>query len=116
MTEPAMERKALLEYLDNDPKLLKEVVGIFLADCPGRIAELRTAVAAHDPNQIARASHALLGSVATFGAKTAVETARKLESIGRLGKVEGVDEVFYALEREFALVTSFLEKVAKDPG
>ena len=114
MTEPAMERKALLEYLDNDPQLLKEVVGIFLADCPGRIAELRTAVTAHDSNQIARGSHALLGSLATFGAKRAVEAARELESIGRQGEMEGVDEAFCALEREFALVTFFLEKVAKD--
>jgi HPt (histidine-containing phosphotransfer) domain-containing protein len=75
---------------------------------------LRTAVTARNSNQIGNPSHALLGSVATFGTKRAVEAARKLESIGRRGKVKGVDEAFSVLEREFALATSFLEQVAND--
>jgi HPt (histidine-containing phosphotransfer) domain-containing protein len=114
MTGAAMEGKALLEYLDNDPQLLREVIGVFLADCPQRIAELRTAVMARNLVQIVSASHALRGSVGTFGAKKAIEAARELESIGRQEKLKGIEEAFSALERELALVASSLEKIAKD--
>lgn len=114
MTDLVVERKALLECLDNDPQLLKEVIGIFMADCPEKLAELRAAVTARNSNQIASGSHALRGSVSVFGAKTAVEAAQKLESLGRQGKVEDVDEAFSALERAIALVTSALEQIAKD--
>jgi HPt (histidine-containing phosphotransfer) domain-containing protein len=78
----------------NDPQLLKEVIGIFFADCPEKLAELRTAVRARNSSQIASGSHALRGSVSTFGAKTAIEAAQKLESMGRQGQVKGVNEAF----------------------
>jgi len=114
MTEAAVERKALLESLDNDTELLKEVIGIFLADCPGKLEELRMAVTARNSSQIATVSHALRGSVGTFGAGAAVEAAQELESLGRQGKIEGLDEAFSVLERELALVTSALEQMATD--
>jgi hypothetical protein len=46
--------------------------------------------------------------------KTAVEAAQKLESLGRQGEVEGVDEAFSVLEHEMVLVTSALQEIAKD--
>jgi two-component system, sensor histidine kinase and response regulator len=109
-----VDKKALLDTLDNDAQLLKEVINLFLSDCPEKMAELRTAVGAHNSNQIAIVSHALRGSVSTFGAKNAVEAAQNLESMGRQGKVEGVEEAFSALEREISLVTSDLDQIAKD--
>jgi HPt (histidine-containing phosphotransfer) domain-containing protein len=114
MAELVVERKALLESLDNDTQLLKEVIDIFLADCPGKLAELRSAVTTRNLGQIASASHLLRGSLGTFGAKTAVEAAQKLESMGRQGKVEGVDEAFSALEREVVEVTSALAAIANE--
>jgi two-component system sensor histidine kinase/response regulator len=115
MIDLVFERKALLESLDNDTQLLKEVIAVFLADCPGKLMELRTAVTARDSNQIASGSHALRGSVGTFGAKSAVEAAQNLEFMGRQGKVEGAEEAFSVLEREMALVTSALDQIAKGP-
>jgi two-component system sensor histidine kinase/response regulator len=114
MTEAVVERKALLETLDNDTQLMKEVIGIFLADCPGKLAELRAAVTACNPARIASSSHSLRGSVSTFGARTAAEAAQRLESMAQQGKVEGVAEAFLVLEREMALVTFALEEIAKD--
>jgi two-component system sensor histidine kinase/response regulator len=109
-----VEKTALLETLDNDPQLLREVIGIFLADCPGKLAELRVAVTAGNPDQIANSAHSLRGSVATLGAQKAVEVAQKLESMGRQGQLEGAAEAFSILEREMALVTSALAEIAKE--
>lgn len=114
MTELVVERKALLEGLDNDTQLLNEVIGIFLADYPGKLAELRTAVATGNAEHIASSSHALRGSISTFGAKAAVEAAHRLESMGRRGEMGGVEEAFSVLEREVALVASVLEQIISD--
>jgi HPt (histidine-containing phosphotransfer) domain-containing protein len=114
MTRVVVEKTALLETLDNDPQLLREVIGIFLADCPGKLAELRAAITAGDPERIANSSHSLRGSVATFGAQKAVEVAQKLESMGRQGQLQGATEAFSVLEREMALVTSALAEIAKE--
>ncbi|MGD0965534.1 MAG: Hpt domain-containing protein [Candidatus Acidiferrales bacterium] len=114
MTALVVEKKTLLESLDNDAQLLKEVIAIFLADYPGRMSELRAAVIVRNPDTIASGSHSLRGSVGTFGARAAVEAAQKLESMGRHGNMGGVDDAFSVLEREMALVVSALEQIAKD--
>ena len=114
MTQLVLERKALLESMDNDAEFLKTIIGIFLADCPGMLAEIRLAVAARDPAQVMSASHALKGSVSSFGANSAVEAARILESMGKQEKLEGVNEALFVLEREMALVLFALEEIAKE--
>jgi HPt (histidine-containing phosphotransfer) domain-containing protein len=116
MTQLVVERKVLLESLENDAEFLKTVVGIFLADCPGMLAKIRAAVAARDPVQIMSASHALKGSVSFFGAQSAVEAAQILESMGRQDKLEGVNEALCVLDREMALVLFALEEIAKEPA
>jgi HPt (histidine-containing phosphotransfer) domain-containing protein len=113
MTELIVERRALIESFANELPLLKEVIGIFLADCPGRLKALQNAVTARDSTQITHGSHAVRGSVCIFGAKAAVEAAQKLESMARQGKVDGLDEAYSELERELALVSFALEELAK---
>jgi HPt (histidine-containing phosphotransfer) domain-containing protein len=105
---------ALLDSLGNDTQLLREVIGVFLADCPARLKELKAAITARNPEQIIRASHSLRGSASTFGAEAVVEAARQLESMGQQGKLEGVDDAFATLERELALVRKALEEIAKN--
>jgi HPt (histidine-containing phosphotransfer) domain-containing protein len=114
MAEMVVDRQALLDSLDNDAVLLKEVVGIFLSAYPGKLTELRAAVMAGDCQHIAWSAHGLLGSVSTFGAKTAVEAARRLESMGLEENVGGVDEAFAVLERELASVRSALDRIAAE--
>jgi HPt (histidine-containing phosphotransfer) domain-containing protein len=113
MTFLVVEKKALLESIGNDAEFLQKVIGIFLADCPEMLADIHSAVAACDAIQIMKSAHALKGSVSFFGAESAVEAARVLESMGKLGKLEGVREAFCVLEREIALVSFALEEIAK---
>jgi|HubBroStandDraft_6_1064221.scaffolds.fasta_scaffold34869_2 HPt (histidine-containing phosphotransfer) domain-containing protein len=114
MTQLVVDRKALLESMDNDAEFLKTVIGIFLADCPGMMAEIRLAVTARDPTRVMSASHALKGSVSFFVAKSAVEAARTLESMGKEEKLEGINEALCVLEREIALVLCTLEAIGKE--
>jgi HPt (histidine-containing phosphotransfer) domain-containing protein len=113
MTQPVVEKQALLESMDNDADFLKEIIGIFLADSPKMLAEIRSGVAAKDPVKVMRASHTLKGCVSCFAAKSAVEAASIIESMGRQEKLEGVKEALCILERELALVSLALEEIAK---
>jgi HPt (histidine-containing phosphotransfer) domain-containing protein len=112
--QAVIDRKALLESMENDAEFLIKVIGIFLADCPAMMGDIRTGVAARDSIRIMTASHALRGSVSQFGAKSAVEAARILESLGRQAKLEGVDEALRVLEREMTMVLLSLKEIAKE--
>ena len=114
MAQSIAERNALLESLGDDADLLREVIDTFLAVYPERLRKLQAAVTARDAEKIMQGSHSLRGSVSTFGAKSAVEAAETLESMGRQGKVAGVDEAFAKLEREMALVRADLEEMARN--
>src|SRR5690349_915634 len=100
MTRLVVDRKILLENMENDAEFLRTIIGMFLADCPGKLAATRAAVVAHNLREVMLASHSLKGSVSVFGAKSAIEAAQNLESLGREGKQEGLDEAFARLERE----------------
>jgi two-component system, sensor histidine kinase and response regulator len=114
MTSLVVEKKALLESMENDAEFLKTLIGIFLADYPRMLAAIRAGVDAHDPHEVMSASHALRGSISVFGAKSAVEAAWILESMGKQEKVEGLNEALCVLEREMALVLFALEGIAKE--
>ena len=115
MTQLVVDKKALLDRTENDPEFLRSLIGIFLTDCPGMLANIVAAVAARDPVRLMAAAHALKGTVSIFGAPAAVEAARILEFMGKEKKLEGVSIALSALERELALVSSALEEIAKAP-
>jgi HPt (histidine-containing phosphotransfer) domain-containing protein len=108
-----VDRKAILESLDNDSQFLETLIGIFLTDCPGLLNEIRVAVIARDAGQIMRAAHVLKGSVSFFGPVKAVQAAQVLESMGKEANLEGIDEAFSTFEREMASVSLALEEIAK---
>ena len=114
MIQPVVEKKALLESVENDVDFLKTVIGVFITDCPRMLAEIRLAVAARNPTLVKSAAHALKGSVSFFGATSAVEASRILEFMGREENLDGVDEALGVLEREMALVLFALDEIAMD--
>jgi len=60
--EQAIDHGALLEGFDGDRRLLKQIVRLFVADYPRRLAEIKEAINRGDGNALARAAHALKGS------------------------------------------------------
>jgi HPt (histidine-containing phosphotransfer) domain-containing protein len=78
--QPApLDLAKVLERMDGDLELLKELAGIFLSDCPQRMAEIRRAITQRDASGLMQAAHTIKGSAGNFGAHEAVEAARRLE-------------------------------------
>jgi HPt (histidine-containing phosphotransfer) domain-containing protein len=85
--EPLFDQAVLLERLDGDLELLREVVQIFAADAPRLLGELHDALDQGNADRVGRAAHTLKGSLALFGAHAATEAARELEMLGRTGNL-----------------------------
>jgi HPt (histidine-containing phosphotransfer) domain-containing protein len=103
---------AILDLFGGDAELLREVAGLFLRDCPGRLSDVRDAVGRRDGTALARAAHSLKGSVANFAADLAVAAAQRLQLIGRTGDWAEVDQALADLETEIENLTRTLQAFA----
>ena len=75
----AFDMAAALERVDGDMELMKELAGLFLGECPRRMADIHRAIDRRDGPELQRAAHYLKGSVGNFGARRAFEAAGRLE-------------------------------------
>jgi len=102
----------LLRTTGGNEKLVKSLTKSFLADAPKRLAAIRAALAAKNAAKLDTAAHALKGSVAIFGAQTAVTAAKNLEAMGRSRNLTGADAQFRLLEVAMQQLQVELNKIA----
>ena len=112
----AFHRDAALERLGGDEELLAEVVGLFLADTPGQVAEIRRAVEARDAELLRRAAHTLKGAAGYVGGVPAAEAAHALEMIGASGDLAAAPAALLTLEHEAGRLLAALDAAAPQPA
>jgi CheY-like chemotaxis protein len=93
---------AILEAVDGDGELLRELVGLFHADDPSLREEMRASLAAGDADRLARAAHKLAGAVSNFHSRGALLNARRLEELARTGNMLEIPKALSDLERTLA--------------
>ena len=98
----------LLERLGGDEQLRAKVIGLFLEDCPVRLAAIKDAVDARSPERIRTEAHALKGAAGNLSASQLVGAARMLEEIGADGRVEAADAAWEQLAAEAQRVMNAL--------
>ena len=86
---------------------------IFLDDCPTRLLAIQAGVEGRDAAALLEAAHALRGSVANFGATRAVETALRLELMGKAGDLAAAPAALADLQRAMAAFAGELDTVAE---
>jgi len=107
---------ALLAGVDGNRRLLREIIRLFLADCPRRLAGIKEAVRRGDTEALRIEAHTLKGSVGNFAAKQAFAAAQRLEIMGRDGDLTNACEARMALESELARLTEGLTKLTRNPS
>jgi PAS domain S-box-containing protein len=112
-SEPVIDHNALLEGFDGSRSLLKKIARLFLADYPQRVEEIKESIRRGDATALARAAHAIKGSVGNFAAKKAFAMAQRLENIGRNGQIDRASEECVALESELIFVSNELRKIVE---
>jgi len=112
--DPVFDAGAVLESLEGDSELLREIAGIFLAQFPKQMEKVRQAVSDRDPQLLERSAHALKGTAANLLARGVVEAASKLEEIGRAGTVAGGSQALDSLEAELGKLQLALREFEKE--
>jgi two-component system, sensor histidine kinase and response regulator len=97
----------------NDFELAKELAGLFVAECPGWLAELRGALDRGDSTVAARAAHTIKGAVDHWGAAPAFDLALRLERLGRDGKLDKARLLVPDLARALAELVPVLSAFAR---
>ena len=72
---------------DAAPRLLAQVVQIYLDSTPALIEQLRTGMGNSDHDAIRAAAHSLKSSSANLGAKTFADLCRRVEMAARTGSM-----------------------------
>ena len=114
MPEAPFDKAELLARVGGDWDLLREIVGLFLAEGPVRVAEIRKAIDGMDTATLMASAHALKGAVSVFGARPAVEAALRLEQLGRAGNLAHAREGLTLLDETMTALMPALEALMKE--
>jgi PAS domain S-box-containing protein len=93
------DRETALKHMAGDPDLLRELLGVFVKEMPGMLAEIRSAIEARDAVRLKRGAHTLKGAVGTLGGKHVFEAALRLETMGKEASLDGSEDAWQALDR-----------------
>jgi HPt (histidine-containing phosphotransfer) domain-containing protein len=104
-----IDRELALSRVGGDADLLREIASLFLEDYPKVMADLHAAAEQGDALGIERTAHSLKGSVSNFGAYTVIETACKLEDLGRTRRLGEVTPLLKTLDHALAALRPELE-------
>jgi signal transduction histidine kinase/AmiR/NasT family two-component response regulator/HPt (histidine-containing phosphotransfer) domain-containing protein len=102
-------REQLDKMTGGNEKLARSLVQTLLSDAPKTIAQIESAVRGKKAAQLANAAHLLKGSLAIFGAPAAVEAARRLQNMGRAGKLASAPDELSALKKSYEALAGELK-------
>jgi len=106
--EPASESsgtfdpRSALGCVNGDADLLKEIVNLFLDDCPRMMNDLREAIVAQDAAGVKRLAHTLKNSLGYFHVQDAYDKAYQLETMGGEAQLSGALEAFERFAADIA--------------
>jgi HPt (histidine-containing phosphotransfer) domain-containing protein len=106
-----LDLETALSRVGGDSELLSEIATLFLSDYPNQVSALTEAIAHRDAGGVEKAAHTLKGSVATFGATPAVESALGLERAGRANDLSGAPQMLTDLIALLAALHAELERL-----
>jgi HPt (histidine-containing phosphotransfer) domain-containing protein len=106
----SIDRAQMMDRLGGDEQLFVDVVRLFLADCPARVADIKAAVDQRDAERIRLTAHALKGAAGNLSAAGLFEAARTLERIGTENKLDAADAAWRQLSIEAANVMDTLRQ------
>jgi HPt (histidine-containing phosphotransfer) domain-containing protein len=111
-----LNRADLLDRVEGDRDLLKEIVEVFRDTYPGLLAEVKQTVDRRDAPALVRSAHTLKGVVANFGARAAHTAALRLETQARAGDLAQVEETYADLAAAVQRLDAALTRLLADGG
>ncbi len=103
-----LQQETLLAGFGGRADLLKHVIDVFLEDGPAILGRIKETSRLGNGVELAAAAHALKGSVGLFSQGRAYEGARRLEELGRAGKLGDIAAVLADVEASMATLMTEL--------
>jgi HPt (histidine-containing phosphotransfer) domain-containing protein len=94
--------------------LLRKMARIFLEQSPQWLTEIRMAIANADPTALQESAHALKGSGTNFRARSVVEAALRLETMGRVNDLTEAEAAFATLVDAYQELCEALVPLARE--
>ena len=110
-TVAAFDQNTALNNVGGDMDMLKEIIEIYLQECPGWLQAIQEGLKSGDTDKVHRTAHTLKGGVGTFGPTTARDLAEKLEIMGRNKDLAGGEDILTQLEAAISELRPALEAV-----
>jgi excisionase family DNA binding protein len=108
------DRQFLLEQLDGDKEVVKEILNLYLEKTPEQIGAVAEAVKNKDAALIRSSAHSLKGSSGNVGAVKLSQTAQKMETIGKEGDLSRAEELMKEIEENFRTFQGALQHLGFD--
>jgi HPt (histidine-containing phosphotransfer) domain-containing protein len=108
----SFDPRSLWERVDGDAELLRELVGIFLEECPGLLRSIAAAIEQQSFDDVRKFSHKFKGSALQLSGSGAAALAASLEQMGQEKSLQGANQVFSELERETEVLAQSLRSIA----
>ena len=106
------DQKILLERLDGDEEIFKEIIVTFLEDAPNQVEKLKKALQEGDANRVERQAHLLKGAALNIGGNGLQAAARELEVAGKEGDLTKAQSLVATFDQEFEKLKSALAGLA----
>jgi two-component system, sensor histidine kinase and response regulator len=113
LARSALDRAAVMERLGGDVDLFADVIGLFLEDCPPRVAAIKAAIDGRDAEALRAAAHVLKGVAANLSAAGLFEAAQTLERLGAESRLEPAEAAWRRLSVEAANVMDALRPIGE---
>ncbi len=101
-SSPVLDDSVLSELQTLGADVVAEIVDLFLADVPVRLARLMQAIGDRSPDVVLREAHGLKGSALGVGATRLADLCAAIEHDARDGEIDRAIGRSSALEAEFA--------------
>ena len=104
------DESVALEHCAGDPDLLKDLVNMFIKECPGIQAAMKEAAEQKDSGSLKALGHTLAGMLSTLGAGPGAASARRLEQVAQKGDLEATLHAYREINKELEDLFAVLEK------
>ena len=104
------DKVSALKRVSGSEDFLKEVLTVFVEDCPGYIQGLEESIQKGNANDVRQAAHKIKSAVGNLSASRVYDAASRIENRARKSMLEGIEEHFEELKDEVDL----LKKIFQD--
>ncbi len=109
-SDVVFDETSALAHTGGDRKLLKQIVGMFLADSAILMRKITRAVSRRDAEALRLSAHALKGSVATIGSPAGRDAAARLERMAKETEFDHAPQACATLQGRLDLLEEELVK------